>query len=76
MATHISHSGKESVGKVRLDREQICASQRGLDRWFLLSRICKADEVQGEVLVEVRIGAGRDKVGPGRVQVVPVYGCV
>lgn len=72
MATRISHSGKESVGKVRLDRDQICASQRGLDCWFPLSRICKADEVQGEVLVEVRIGTGRDKVGLGCVQVVAV----
>ena len=63
LATHLSYSGKESVGKVRLDRDQVCESQRGLDRWFPLSRICKADEVQGEVLVEVCIVTGRDKVG-------------
>ena len=62
MTVHFSCSGKEPVGKVRLDRDQICASQRGLDRWFPLSRICKADEVQGEVLVEVCLVPGRDKV--------------
>ena len=56
-------SGKESVGKVRLDRDQICASPRGLDRWFPLTRIVKADEVQGEVLVEVCIVTDRNEVG-------------
>ena len=48
-------SRKESIGKVMLDRDQICADRRGLDRWVPLTRISKADEIQGEVLIEIRL---------------------
>lgn len=47
--------GKESIGKVMLDREEIAQQTRGVDKWLPLTRIRKADEVQGEVLVEITL---------------------
>ena len=47
--------GKESIGKVMLERDLIASQARGIDKWLPLTRIKKADEVQGEILVEIHL---------------------
>uniref|UniRef100_A0A1X7U651 Ras GTPase-activating protein n=2 Tax=Amphimedon queenslandica TaxID=400682 RepID=A0A1X7U651_AMPQE len=61
---------KVPIGKVRLDRDSIMGSPRGLDSWFPLKPISKDDEIQGELLAEIMIDEYSDEMFRGVITLV------
>ncbi|XP_065890175.1 rasGAP-activating-like protein 1 isoform X2 [Dysidea avara] len=59
VSVYVRHSESfgmsENIGKVMIDRESICETVKGLDKWLPLRPVKKNDGVSGEVLVAMTL---------------------